>query len=189
MNFTLKLKKSTNPLFIQKDGTINHYPTNQPLIFDSVNEIAEAFVKKTLIFDNCLDMNDVIVSEYDIVALANKSQIAMSLVQEEDAEYKLVSTDDIFSFITQKRAANLYLKSGKKDLKDPVIENLYILATQNDYEGVFKVGDILVPCSDYSGRIFTHKRYEVIDDIDIEKLWNNLDVDIDSKHYYPVVEI
>lgn len=183
--YTLKINNSNKNLFLNAQNNISTIHSKTPVLFLSVNDIAESYFKQKLSFDINVNKSDVIVGLFD----SHKKIQNLSENQISEHNFKLFNIDSIYYYtITQKRAANLYLKSGKLELTDPNIEKLRIIEVDNSYLNYFNIGDTILTCSNQYSKIFSHCYYQLFDFVDTKKLFLNHNIDMINKSYIAVLE-
>lgn len=191
MSYTLKLKDSNQPLFLEENNTdISTQVTDQFIQFNSLNEMAIALLNKTFNIPSYIE-SEIVVSETDLVSI-NKLEHIESLVSKQDYSnnHKLINVDskETFGNVSQRRPARMYLSSVKMDRLDPNVEKLNIIKIDKETADKINIGNTLIQSSDYSGKIFyRNETFTVIDYVNTDLLFENLNVNIDDFKYFAVL--
>jgi len=191
MSYTLKFEERNTPFFLKKDNkTFSHSATQNFVEHETVNELARALINNKYNIDSIMK-SGMVVSKSDVISLNNDEKLAsITDVQDYTDSLKLVCVDrkDTFGVVSERRAARIYLTDVKMDKLDPQVEQLQIIKVDNFMASTIKIGDDLVLCSNYSGKIFYEQAtMKVLEKANADELFENKNVDIENFTYYAVL--
>lgn len=192
MTYTLKCKDQNHPLFLDTDGkTLTTEANDNVVMFDSVVELAKALLNGDIVVPKYMP-SSVVVSKSDFKSLMNDEHInELTSHQSYEGDTKLLNVDHskTYGFVAQRRQARMYLQNLKLSLTDPSVEKLSVMKLPKSFAEKVNVGDTLVPCSDYSGKVlYQSKTYKVVDTVDTDELYENHNVNLEDCHYLAVLE-
>lgn len=191
MTYTLKCKDQNHPLFLDTDGkTLTEQANDNVVMFDSVVELAKSLFNGDIVVPKY--MPSVVVSNSDFKSLMNDehiNELTSHQTYEDDTKLLNVDHSDTYGFVVQRRQARMYLHNLKISLNDPILEKLSVMKIPKSFAEKINIGDTLLPCSDYSGKVlYQSKTYKVVDTVDTDLLYENHNINLQDCHYLAVFE-
>jgi hypothetical protein len=185
---TLKENKSNSPLFISFYNVVTKEKQNNIVKFETVNELALGLVKEILTIDKKL--SDVVVADLDFVLLANGDK-KENLSTTQDFNHKMLLVpfsgwNIDLSVVNRGRRTRLYFadKELMPDLSDPDIDLYHVVKVPKNISKHVSKGKMVVSCSDEYAKIYHNSAYTIIDTVNKDELYENVDVDFENYDYF-----
>tara|TARA_Y100001960_G_scaffold1222_1_gene1333 strand:- start:17009 stop:17593 length:585 start_codon:yes stop_codon:yes gene_type:complete len=185
---TLKENKSNAPLFISFYNVVTKEKQNNIVKFDTVNELALGLVKEILTIDKKL--SDVVVADLDFVLLANGDK-KENLSTTQDFNHKMLLVpfsgwNINLSVVNRGRRTRLYFanKELMPDLADPYIDLYHVVKVPKNISKHVSKGKMIVSCSDEYAKIYHDSAYTIIDTVNKDELYENINVDFEKYDYF-----
>ncbi|MBM25788.1 MAG: hypothetical protein CL760_08925 [Chloroflexi bacterium] len=185
---TLKENKSNAPLFISFYNVVTKEKQNNIVKFDTVNELALGLVKEILTIDKKL--SDVVVADLDFVLLANGDK-KENLSTTQDFNHKMLLVpfsgwNINLSVVNRGRRTRLYFadKELMPDLADPDIDLYHVVKVPKNISKHVSKGKMIVSCSDEYAKIYHDSAYTIIDTVNKDELYENINVDFEKYDYF-----
>jgi hypothetical protein len=185
---TLKENKSNAPLFISLYNVVTKEKQNNIVKFDNVNELALGLVKEIITIDKKL--SDVVVADLDFVLLANGDKKEnLSTTQNFDHKMLLVPFSGWnidLSVVNRGRRTRLYFanKELMPDLADSDIDLYHVVKVPKNISKHVSKGKMIVSCSDEYAKIYHNSAYTIIDTVNKDELYENVNVDLENYDYF-----
>lgn len=185
---TLKENKSNAPLFVSLYNVVTKEKQNNIVKFDTVNELALCLVKEIFVIDKKL--SDVVVADLDFVLLANGDKKEnLSTTQDFDHKMLLVPFSGWnidLSVVSRGRRTRLYFadKELMPDLADPDIDLYHVVKVPKNISKHVSKGKMVVSCSDEYAKIYHKSAYTIIDTVNKDELYDNVNVDFEKYDYF-----
>lgn len=185
MPYTLKLKKSSHPLFIQDDGkTVDSKPTDNVVSFESLNDLAVALHNKDIVISETIKFNTYIV-ELDFSKIAKNNFIENPHKDQDNNHPVRIFDFNFIDFIVSRRLTKLYTTTKNIEIQDPLIDKLEIIQVPNEDAKFFKVNQDVLFFYNYKGNINSFS-FHVFDIANSDKLFENRDINTTDNQFFIV---
>lgn len=185
---TLKENKSNTPLFVSLYNVVTKEKQNNIVKFETVNELALCLVKEIFVIDKKL--SDVVVADLDFVLLANGDKKEnLSTTQDFDHKMLLVPFSGWnidLSVVNRGRRTRLYFEDKElmPDLADPDIDLYHVVKVPKNISKHVSKGKMVVSCSDEYAKIYHNSAYTIIDTVNKDELYDNVNIDFEKYDYF-----
>ena len=177
-----------SPLFISFYNVVTKEKQNNIVKFDSVNELALSLVKEIITIDK--QLSDVVVADLDFVLLANGDKKEnISTTQDFNHNMLLAPFSDWnidLSVVNRGRRTRLYFSNKEliPDLSDNDIDLYHVVKVPKNISKHVSKGKMVVSCSDQYAKIYHNSAYTIIDTVNKDELYDNVNVDFEKYDYF-----